>query len=458
MESPFQDIIHTNAVPTEEQSGRIHDLVSSSQKQAQVLTAEINRLESLLDDLLEKRNQLTDFIDAHLALVSPARRTPDDVVREIFIAALPSDFPATLSGTAAPLLLCHISQKWRALALSTPRLWTSLHVIPHPSIRSTRVLNPNLGTSPTRPISPPTKLSFALSSNFPPAGNHSDSEYPDYFDLGSIVDVLPAQLPLLRSASIDSPATEDQFAFLNTNTLTALSFRITAEIPMPSIFWSTIRHLSFLRPDMSSPSCANAPSSKPAPSAYTGARWRTRASPCCSTTYGTSKSRTLLTVAKFHPVFRTLIAPNLCLLRYMDESGPPKHSLPIFPIVASSKPGPILCPRLQKLALLNFSALSDDTLLHFILARTDPKIVHSPMACLERVRAYFRRTQQIDLAALPSIQECVAAGLELRLEYLPPPFVSYKVWEGNQGYRQWDPACKVWGAALESEESWTRRR
>ncbi|KAJ7840391.1 hypothetical protein B0H14DRAFT_2241542, partial [Mycena olivaceomarginata] len=59
---------------------------------------------------------------------SPARTLPDDVVREIFLASLPSENP-TLCGLQAPLLLCHISHQWRMLALSTPRLWTSIHIV-----------------------------------------------------------------------------------------------------------------------------------------------------------------------------------------------------------------------------------------------------------------------------------------------------------------------------------------
>ncbi|KAJ7111858.1 hypothetical protein C8R44DRAFT_547241, partial [Mycena epipterygia] len=53
-------------------------------------------------------------------LISPTRRLPDDIVREIFAASLPAGQNAIISGSEAPLLLCHISQGWRTLALRHP--------------------------------------------------------------------------------------------------------------------------------------------------------------------------------------------------------------------------------------------------------------------------------------------------------------------------------------------------
>ncbi|KAJ6561721.1 hypothetical protein B0H19DRAFT_902303, partial [Mycena capillaripes] len=93
------------------------------------LTAEIERLQALISQLTEKRDHLNDFIDPHLALISPARRLPPDVVAGIFIACLPSDRHAIMSSAEAPHLLCHVCSGWRKLALLTHRLWASLHIV-----------------------------------------------------------------------------------------------------------------------------------------------------------------------------------------------------------------------------------------------------------------------------------------------------------------------------------------
>ncbi|KAJ7111831.1 hypothetical protein C8R44DRAFT_798749 [Mycena epipterygia] len=129
MDTPFKDLLHTNTVPSDPECQRIRELLVGPREEAAKFTDEIARLETLLDELTAKRDRLNEFIDAHLALVSPARRLPDDLVAEIFTASLPSNRNAILSGAESPLLLCHICRAWRNLALRTPRLWASLHIV-----------------------------------------------------------------------------------------------------------------------------------------------------------------------------------------------------------------------------------------------------------------------------------------------------------------------------------------
>ncbi|KAJ7168690.1 hypothetical protein C8R46DRAFT_1092348 [Mycena filopes] len=129
MNSPFEDILHSNTIPSDGDCQRIRELLAGPQREVTQLTEEIERLHALIEELSQKRDNLHDFIDPHLALLSPARRLPYDVVAEIFVASLPSNRNAVIDGTESPLLLCQICQGWRAIALSTPRLWASLHVV-----------------------------------------------------------------------------------------------------------------------------------------------------------------------------------------------------------------------------------------------------------------------------------------------------------------------------------------
>jgi uncharacterized coiled-coil DUF342 family protein len=90
MDSPFKDILNTNTVPSDAECQSIHDLLKDPRRKCADLNEQIARMRKSLADLMRDRDELQSFIDAHLALISPARRLPDDVVREIFVAALPS--------------------------------------------------------------------------------------------------------------------------------------------------------------------------------------------------------------------------------------------------------------------------------------------------------------------------------------------------------------------------------
>ncbi|KAJ6582867.1 hypothetical protein DFH09DRAFT_1144801 [Mycena vulgaris] len=127
--SPFTNILHTNIVPSGADCQRIRDFIARPQRECAELTDEISRMQQLLNELTQKRDALDDFIAAHLAMVSPARRLPEDIIRDIFVACLPSHRNPLIISNESPLLLCQICSHWRRLALSTPRLWAAVHVV-----------------------------------------------------------------------------------------------------------------------------------------------------------------------------------------------------------------------------------------------------------------------------------------------------------------------------------------
>jgi hypothetical protein len=121
MKSSFTPRFNTNYVPSDDEIESIQkDLVSRSE--------ELARLNERIRELSAQRDEIQVYIDSHKALISHPRRLPPDIVREIFIACLPTGRNAVMSAREAPLLLCRIYSTWRTIALSTPRLWASLHV------------------------------------------------------------------------------------------------------------------------------------------------------------------------------------------------------------------------------------------------------------------------------------------------------------------------------------------
>ncbi|KAJ7131062.1 hypothetical protein C8R44DRAFT_871600 [Mycena epipterygia] len=121
MQSPFAQHLHTNYVPSDWEVKHIHAHIESC-------APEVQRLDSLIQDLICRRVKLVSHLEAHKALISPVRRLPNDIVQEVFLACRPAHRKAVLCANEAPLVLTRICSAWRALALSTLALWTSLQL------------------------------------------------------------------------------------------------------------------------------------------------------------------------------------------------------------------------------------------------------------------------------------------------------------------------------------------
>ncbi|KAJ7069152.1 hypothetical protein C8F01DRAFT_509309 [Mycena amicta] len=127
--SPFASILHTNTVPSDKECATIRAFLTQPRYDAEKLDKEVARLQDLLSATLRTRDELRLAIGAHEALISPMRRAPDDVLRMIFIHSLPNDRNVALSGVEGPLLLGQICHRWRDIALTTPRLWATMHLV-----------------------------------------------------------------------------------------------------------------------------------------------------------------------------------------------------------------------------------------------------------------------------------------------------------------------------------------
>lgn len=87
------------------------------------------KLQSIQARLKEKRAIVQESLAFHEALTSPARSSlPPELLGEIFLRCLPQTNYVTPSSDECPLVLTRVCRHWRAVALSTPRLWASLSI------------------------------------------------------------------------------------------------------------------------------------------------------------------------------------------------------------------------------------------------------------------------------------------------------------------------------------------
>ncbi|KAF9063821.1 hypothetical protein BDP27DRAFT_1231418, partial [Rhodocollybia butyracea] len=127
--SPFASMMGTNYIPTSAELNRLKAMLIHPVNKLALLELDIDHAQATLDALLHEKQRVMSYVDAHRALLSPVRQIPPETLAEIFVQCLPSDPPYGLRDlTKAPLLLTTICKDWRHIALTTPRLWNSLHI------------------------------------------------------------------------------------------------------------------------------------------------------------------------------------------------------------------------------------------------------------------------------------------------------------------------------------------
>jgi len=95
--------------------------------------ARIAEVDQEIEDLKALRAKLTLEIEDHRSLLSPVPHLPTDILQEIFVSCLPTEHYPVVSRYEAPLLLTQVCKNWRNIVLSTPHLWSAIH-IPIPSL------------------------------------------------------------------------------------------------------------------------------------------------------------------------------------------------------------------------------------------------------------------------------------------------------------------------------------
>ncbi|KAF8804175.1 hypothetical protein BYT27DRAFT_7108496, partial [Phlegmacium glaucopus] len=118
----LEKYLETNIPPSEVDYTRARELLRLEEEKLQLM-------DSLVEDLTRRRNQINNRLHSYKNIISVARRFPPEIVAAIFrcsIALEPKrDVP---SPHTAPLLLTQICSAWRQIALRTQELWNHIHI------------------------------------------------------------------------------------------------------------------------------------------------------------------------------------------------------------------------------------------------------------------------------------------------------------------------------------------
>jgi hypothetical protein len=114
------ELLRNNELPSESRLQETMQLRSGAHE-------DLLHIDTEIQHLMAKREQVQRSLDVYNTILSPARRLLPDVLQEIFYHCIGQTYPI-LSATEAPMLLTRVCSLWRSVALSSPRIWTRLHI------------------------------------------------------------------------------------------------------------------------------------------------------------------------------------------------------------------------------------------------------------------------------------------------------------------------------------------
>ncbi|KAF7370294.1 F-box domain-containing protein [Mycena sanguinolenta] len=134
--------MNSNEPPEDSEITFIRTMMAKTEARLVHLGDEISNLRGKLERLEEERVLLLHNSRTPTdAILSPLRRMPPELIREIFLWTLPSTSDALRLGrvdtSQSPWLLTHISSRWRAISLSTSSLWSLVAIDYTASVKTT---------------------------------------------------------------------------------------------------------------------------------------------------------------------------------------------------------------------------------------------------------------------------------------------------------------------------------
>ncbi|KAJ7173150.1 hypothetical protein C8R46DRAFT_1082098 [Mycena filopes] len=114
---PHSKLLPTTAgPPSDTEALQLLTEIQGAESEMATMAPHIARLQAALDELQLRHEKLQHFADTHKAVLSAMRRFPNEILHEIFAqSATDSD--------STPWAASQVCSHWRAVAVSSPRLW-----------------------------------------------------------------------------------------------------------------------------------------------------------------------------------------------------------------------------------------------------------------------------------------------------------------------------------------------
>lgn len=130
----MEELMRSNDPPRESELAEIREKAAAHTDRLSTLDTMISELQSALRALKTERKWVSADLTRFNQVLHPVRRLPEDVLSEIFLACISEDIlhqdvsedTDSLDVAGAPWVLLRISSRWRSVAISFPRLWSTI--------------------------------------------------------------------------------------------------------------------------------------------------------------------------------------------------------------------------------------------------------------------------------------------------------------------------------------------
>ncbi|KAJ7505100.1 hypothetical protein B0H11DRAFT_1796641 [Mycena galericulata] len=120
-------LLRKNDVPSGFQAGEVRRLLEAEQSDLAQIKETIGMVSLILSELESQKSHRTQSVNALRGILSPIRRLPSELLAEIFLLCRNNSMRTTgysiMNFREAPMVLSHISSRWRTVAIGTPMLW-----------------------------------------------------------------------------------------------------------------------------------------------------------------------------------------------------------------------------------------------------------------------------------------------------------------------------------------------
>lgn len=128
-------MVSSNELPLDVEKVALTRFIADGVKRLSVRNNQIAHARRVLEDFVCSRDALQRDIEERRVIMNPARRLPTEILTQIFLLCIDeaprndaSPHTNSLDYDYMPWRIAQVSRRWRAVALSFPRLWSTIRI------------------------------------------------------------------------------------------------------------------------------------------------------------------------------------------------------------------------------------------------------------------------------------------------------------------------------------------